>query len=141
MNILILCTGNSCRSQIAEGYFRYFFGKRANIYSAGVEVHGVNPNAVQTMLADGIDISSQTSNNISEYSDIHFDYVLTVCDNAQERCPVFVGRAERLHHNFADPAKAVGTAAEIAAAFALVRDQIKTYIANIATKWERLKNI
>src|ERR1044071_873434 len=85
--ILVLCTGNSCRSQIAEGYLRYFSGEKADIYSAGIETHGVNPRAIATMLEDGIDISGHTSNNVDEYRDIAFDYVLTVCDNAKESCP------------------------------------------------------
>ncbi len=85
--ILVLCTGNSCRSQIAEGYLRHFAGNKAEVYSAGVETHGVNPKAIATMAEDGIDISHHTSNNISEYSNVPFDYVITVCDNAKERCP------------------------------------------------------
>lgn len=107
--ILVLCTGNSCRSQIAEGYLRYFAGDKAIIYSAGVETHGVNPRAIATMQEDGIDISMHTSNNMDEYRDIDFDYVITVCDNARERCPFFPSSAQKFHHNFPDPAKAVGT--------------------------------
>lgn len=126
-NILVLCTGNSCRSQIAEGYLRHFAGAKANVYSAGVETHGVNPRAIATMLEDGIDISRHTSNNILEYADIDFDYVITVCDNARERCPFFPGNARKFHHNFPDPAKASGTEAEIKEAFRAVRQQIKEY--------------
>ena len=125
--ILVLCTGNSCRSQIAEGYLRHFAGNDAEIYSAGVEVHGVNPRAVETMREDCIDISGQTSNNVSEFEHIDFDFVITVCDNAKERCPYFPTRATKLHHNFPDPAKAVGTEKEIADEFKSVRDQIKNY--------------
>ncbi len=88
--ILVLCTGNSCRSQIAEGYLRHFAGNKAEVFSAGVETHGVNPKAVATMAEDGIDISLHTSNNVNEYKDIDFDYVITVCDNAKERCPYFL---------------------------------------------------
>ncbi|MFI5188633.1 MAG: arsenate reductase ArsC, partial [Chitinophagales bacterium] len=80
--ILVLCTGNSCRSQIAEGYIRHFAGNKTEIYSAGIETHGVNPKAIETMKEDGIDISNHTSNNIDEYRDIDFDFVITVCDNA-----------------------------------------------------------
>ena len=87
--ILVLCTGNSCRSQIAEAYLRQFADNRADVYSAGVETHGVNPIAIATMQEDGIDISTHTSNNIEEYYDIDFDFVITVCDNAKERCPFF----------------------------------------------------
>src|SRR5687767_1460994 len=111
--VFVLCTGNSCRSQIAEGYLRHFAGNRAEIFSAGIETHGVNPRAIATMKEDGIDISSHTSNNISEYRDIDFDYVITVCDNAKERCPVFPSSAQQFHHNFPDPARAIGTEAEI----------------------------
>ena len=86
-NILILCTGNSCRSQIAHGYFNKFSNNKYRIYSAGIETHGLNTNAVQTMLRDSIDISTYTSNNANEYLDINFDYIITVCDHANESCP------------------------------------------------------
>lgn len=125
--ILVLCTGNSCRSQIAEGYLRYFANHKAEVYSAGVETHGVNPRAIATMKEDGIDISGQTSNNVNEYRSIDFDYVITVCDNAKERCPFFPSGAQKLHYNFPDPAKATGAEAEIMAAFRKVRQQIKEY--------------
>ena len=125
--VLVLCTGNSCRSQIAEGYLRHFANGKAEIYSAGIETHGVNPNAVATMKEDGIDISGHTSNNIDEYRHIAFDFVITVCDNAKERCPYFPTTAKQFHHNFPDPAKATGTDEEIRAQFRLVREQIKNY--------------
>jgi arsenate reductase len=127
MNILVLCTGNSCRSQLAEGYLRYFAGDKATIYSAGIETHGVNPKAIATMLEDGIDISHHTSNNVDEYANIDFDYVITVCDNAKEACPVFPSKANKFHYNFPDPAKAKGTEAEIMEQFRAVREMIKTY--------------
>lgn len=127
IKILVLCTGNSCRSQIAEGYLRHFAGKLAKIYSAGVETHGVNPRAIATMQEDGIDIAGHTSNNIDEYRDIDFDYVITVCDNAKERCPFFPSKAKKFHHNFSDPAKATGTEADIMLQFRAVREQIKAY--------------
>jgi arsenate reductase len=126
-NILILCTGNSCRSQIAHGYMQRFVGNKANVYSAGVETHGVNPRAIAIMAEDGIDISNHTSNNILEYQDIDFDFVITVCDNAKERCPYFPSNAEKFHYNFPDPAKAVGTEEEIMKEFKHVRDLIKKY--------------
>jgi arsenate reductase len=126
-NILVLCTGNSCRSQIAEGYLRYFHNDVAYIYSAGVETHGVNPRAIETMLADGIDISAHTSNHVDEYLEINFDLILTVCDHASERCPIFPSSAKRLHHNFPDPAKATGSEQEIQEAFAAVREEIKSF--------------
>ncbi len=125
--ILVLCTGNSCRSQIAHGYLAFFGGDAVEVYSAGVETHGVNPRAVATMKEDGIDISHHTSNNVSEYTGIDFDYVITVCDNAKERCPYFPTRAQKTHYNFPDPAKAKGTEEEITASFRNVRDMIKSF--------------
>ncbi|MEY3619886.1 MAG: hypothetical protein RLZZ391_252 [Bacteroidota bacterium] len=125
--ILVLCTGNSCRSQLAEGYLRHYAGDKAKVYSAGVETHGVNPRAIATMKEDGIDISEHTSNNILEYTGIDFDYVITVCDNAKERCPYFPSNAQKFHYNFPDPAKATGTETEIMKAFSDVRTMIKQY--------------
>src|SRR5690606_26924495 len=125
--LLILCTGNSCRSQIAEGYLKYFAGNKAEVFSAGIETHGVNPKAIETMKEDGIDISAHTSNNIEEYKNIDFDYVITVCDNAKERCPVFPSTAKKFHHNFPDPAKATGTYTEVMEVFRKVREEIKAY--------------
>lgn len=133
--ILILCTGNSCRSQIAEGYLRHFAGNKADIYSAGVETHGVNPKAIATMLEEGIDISNHTSNNIDEYTHLDFDYVITVCDNAKERCPYFPTKAKKFHQNFPDPAKATGTEEEISTQFRQVRQQIKQYCQHFATTY------
>jgi len=126
-NILVLCTGNSCRSQIAEGYLKYFTKDAARIYSAGIQTHGVNPKAIAVMAEDGIDISGHTSNNVDEYSDIPFDYVITVCDNASENCPFFPSLAVRLHYNFPDPAKAQGTDEEVIKEFRRVRDKVRRY--------------
>lgn len=125
--ILVLCTGNSCRSQIAEAYLQYFANEKAEIYSAGVETHGVNPKAITIMLEDGINISNHTSNHIDEYAAIDFDMVITVCDNAKERCPYFPTKAKKFHHNFPDPAKATGSDEEIMNQFRKVREQIKRY--------------
>lgn len=132
-NILVLCTGNSCRSQIAEGYLRHFAGDEANIYSAGIETHGVNPKAVQVMAEDNIDISGQTSNHVDEFADIPFDYVVTVCDNAKENCPYLAGEFKRFHCNFPDPGRTEGTAQEIMEAFRRVRDMIKVYSRDFVT--------
>ncbi|MBK0381404.1 arsenate reductase ArsC [Pedobacter sp. SD-b] len=132
--ILVLCTGNSCRSQIAEGYLRSFLGEKATIYSAGVETHGVNPRAVLTMKEDGVDISNQTSNNIDEYFDIDFDFIITVCDHAKERCPFFPSNAKKHHYNFPDPAKAQGSEAEIMERFKAVRELIKNYCKNFVAE-------
>ena len=138
--ILVLCTGNSCRSQIAEGYLRYFIAENNNantneiakkndaeVYSAGIETHGVNPKAIATMCEDGIDISQHTSNHIDEYQAIAFDFVITVCDNARENCPFFPTTAQLFHFNFPDPAKFTGSESEVAVEFARVRDLIKVY--------------
>lgn len=130
-NILVLCTGNSCRSQLAEGYLRHFHREVANIYSAGIETHGVNPRAIQTMSEDGIDISAHTSNHVDEYLHIPFDLVLTVCDHASERCPIFPSSAKRIHHNFSDPAKATGSEEEIMEVFRRVREEIKMFCRNL----------
>lgn len=125
--ILVLCTGNSCRSQMAEGYLRHFAGNKAIIYSAGVETHGVNPRAVSIMKEDGIDISHHTSNHIDEYRNIDFDLVITVCNSAKERCPIFPSGAKQFHHNFPDPAKTTGNEQEITLAFRKVREMIREY--------------
>ncbi|HVX27545.1 MAG TPA: arsenate reductase ArsC [Parafilimonas sp.] len=125
--ILVLCTGNSCRSQMAEGYLRYFAGDKAAIYSAGIEAHGVNPKAIEVMKEDNIDISHHTSNHINEYRNIDFDFIITVCDNAKENCPFFPSKAKKFHHNFPDPSKASGTEEEIIEQFRYARNQIKSY--------------
>jgi arsenate reductase len=123
----VLCTGNSCRSQIAEGYLRKFVNGKSEIYSAGIETHGVNQKAVAIMKEDGLDISNQTSNNINEFINIDFDFVITVCDHANERCPFFPSKAKKFHEHFPDPAKATGTAEEILKQFRTVRQLIKDY--------------
>ena len=126
-NILVLCTGNSCRSQIAHGFLAAMTTGKANVYSAGVETHGVNPKAIAIMKEIVIDIVHHTSNNITEYFGVDFDYVITVCDNAKERCPYFPTKAVKLHYNFPDPAKAIGTEEEINKQFRIVREMIKEY--------------
>ncbi len=128
--ILVLCTGNSCRSQIAEGFLQHFTHTKAKIYSAGIEAHGVNPLAVETMVEEGIDISGQTSNLISEYSDIRFDFVITVCDNAKSNCPFLPGDHMLLHHDFPDPSKITGSPEQIRSEFRRTRLLIKEYIEN-----------
>ena len=125
--ILVLCTGNSCRSQMAEGWLRHFAGPRAEVVSAGVETHGVNPRAVQVMREAGVDISGHTSDSVDQYRGQPFDVVLTVCDSARERCPYFPADAERLHHSFPDPAGATGSEEEILDAFRAARDAIRDY--------------
>lgn len=129
-NILVLCTGNSCRSQMAEGYLRFFAGDTVVVYSAGIETHGVNPKAIAVMKEDGIDISKHTSNNISEYRDINFDLVITVCDHAKESCPWYPTKAKMFHNNFPDPAKIKGNEEEVMSAFREVRNSIREYCNN-----------
>lgn len=127
-NILVLCTGNSCRSQMAHGYLNQLTKGKAHVYSAGIETHGLNPGAVAIMKEDGIDISKYTSNHVDEYSNINFDFIITVCDHANENCPYIPSKnALRLHHNFFDPSKVVGTDNEKLAAFLKARNEIKDY--------------
>ncbi len=133
MKVLFLCTGNSCRSQMAEGYLRDLVGERVEVFSAGIETHGLNPNAVQVMADDGIDISDQTSDHVSEFREIDFDYVITVCDHASEHCPVFHGGVHKMHQNFPDPARATGTAEEIQQAFVNTRNLIKDFCQKFVT--------
>jgi arsenate reductase len=135
--ILVLCTGNSCRSQIAHGYLQHFGGDNIEVRSAGIETHGVNPRAVATMKEDGIDILHHTSNNVNEYSNESFDYVLTVCDNARENCPYFPATVKAFHHNFPDPAKATGTEEEIMGQFREVREMIKSYCEDFCNQYLR----
>ena len=127
-NILVLCTGNSCRSQIAHGYLKTFASDKANVYSAGVETHGVNPRAIATMKEDGIDITHHTSNHVDDYAAIDFDFIITVCDHAKENCPFIASpNAVRLHHDFYDPSKFTGNAQQTQAAFIKAREEIKNY--------------
>jgi arsenate reductase len=127
MRVLVLCTGNSCRSQMMEGWLRHFAGDRAEVASAGVETHGVNPRAVAVMREAGVDLSAHTSDHVDAYRGQDFDLVLTVCDSARERCPYFPAEAERVHRSFPDPAAATGTEAEVLDAFRAVRDAIRDY--------------
>ncbi|HLT32409.1 MAG TPA: arsenate reductase ArsC [Aquaticitalea sp.] len=127
-NILVLCTGNSCRSQIAHGYLNEMTMGKANIYSAGIETHGLNPGAIAIMKEDGIDISHHTSNHVDEYSNVDFDFIITVCDHANENCPFIPSKnAVRLHHNFFDPSKVTGIDVEKHSAFLKARNEIKEY--------------
>lgn len=128
-NILVLCTGNSCRSQMAHGYLNVFAKESANIYSAGIETHGINPGAAAIMKEDGIDITHHTSNHVDEYAEITFDFIITVCDHANENCPFIPSpNAIRMHHNFFDPSKVMGTETEKHAAFLKARNEIKAYM-------------
>jgi len=126
--ILVLCTGNSCRSQMAEGYIKHLAGDRFEVTSAGLEPSVVNPKAIQVMQNDGVDISHHISKDVNQFVGQKFDFIITVCDNAKERCPFFPGQAERIHWSFEDPAATKGTEVEILAVFQRVRDQIKKEI-------------
>lgn len=130
-NILVLCTGNANRSQMMHGYLAHMLGDRARVYSAGIETHGLNPNAVAIMKADGVDISHHTSNHVDEYAGIEWHYIITVCDHAYENCPYIPApNARRIHHNFTDPSKVKGSEEEIQAAYAEARDEIKAFAQN-----------
>ena len=126
--ILILCTGNSARSQMAEGLMRHESGGEIDVFSAGTRPSGLRAEAVAVMNEVGIDISGGRSKSVDEFRDQPFDCVITVCDNAAEACPVFPGAARRLHWPFEDPAAATGTQEEREGAFRKVRDQIRERI-------------
>ena len=124
--VLILCTGNSCRSQMAEGLLS-FFSPDNKFYSAGTKPEKVNPFAIKAMDQIGIDISENDSNHVDEYTDIDFDYVFTVCDNAKEICPVYPNAKKIIHHSFIDPADAKGTEEQQLAVYIQVRNQLRDY--------------
>lgn len=128
IKVLFLCTGNSCRSQIAEGWANHLKSDMIEAYSAGIRPIGVNPKTTEVMAEAGVDISDHTSKHIDDLVGIDFDYVVTVCDNAREQCPVFPGRAKLVHKAFDDPYFATGSEEEIMAEFRRVRDQIKDFI-------------
>ena len=132
--VLILCTGNSARSQMAEGLLRHDAGEKFEVESAGVISSFVRPQAIRAMNEIGIDISGHRSKSVDEFSGQEFDYVITVCDNAKENCPVFPGKTVRLHWSFDDPAEAAGTEAEKLAVFRRVRDEIRNKLAEFIEK-------
>lgn len=123
--VLILCTGNSARSQMAEGLLRALSNGTSDVFSAGSKPSHVNPLAIQVMYEIGIDISGQRSKHLNEYIGTPFDYVITVCDQAAETCPIFPGKAQRIHWSFPDPAAVEGSEDERIAAFRTVRDSIE----------------
>ena len=132
--ILFLCTGNSCRSQMAEGWARQLKGDVFEPYSAGVKTHGLNPQAVQVMAEAGVDISNHRSQHVDELADVEFDYVVTVCDNAAESCPVFGGKARVVHRAFDDPprlAKDAKSEEEALGHYRRVRDEIREFVADL----------
>jgi len=131
LKVLFLCTGNSCRSQMAEGFARALRGEAIEAYSAGVEPHGMNPRAVRVMSEAGVDIAGQRSKHVDELKDVAFDYVVTVCDHANETCPVFAGKTRRVHVGFDDPprlAKDARSEEEALSHYRRVRDEIRRYV-------------
>ena len=132
--VLILCTGNSCRSQMAEGLFRHLSDGAYDAYSAGVNPSAVNPLAIRAMDEIGIDISANTSDHVDLYAGQAFDLVITVCDNAQENCPVFPGAKDMRHWPFDDPADATGSEEEKMPVFRRIRDEIQAKIADFLKK-------
>ena len=126
--VLILCTGNSARSQMAEGLLRHDAGDRFEVSSAGTKPSQVRAEAIAAMGELGIDISGQRSKSVDEFTGLQFDYVLTVCDNAKESCPLFPGTTAMIHHNFEDPAAFHGSEQERLALFRRVRDEIREYL-------------
>jgi len=133
LNILFLCTGNSCRSQMAEGWAKALKGDKYNFWSAGIETHGLNPNALKVMAEAGVDISGHTSDNVNDLG-VEFDVVFTVCGHADENCPVFIGAPKLIHVGFDDPPKLAKTAAteeEALGHYRRVRDEIRSFIERI----------
>ena len=131
MKILFLCTGNSCRSQMAEGWVRNLKGDIFDVYSAGIETHGLNPNAVKVMAEACVDISNYKSTHVNEYADQEFEYVITVCDHAHEHCPYFPAKTKMIHKSFDDPPKLAANAKteeEALKHYRRVRDEIRRYV-------------
>ena len=140
LKMLFLCTGNSCRSQMAEGWARRLKGDRIEAYSAGIETHGMNPNVVEVMAEAGVDISSQRSKHLDELRDIEFDYVVTVCGRANETCPVFPGPTKVVHAGFDDPPRLAAEACgddEKLDCYRRVRDEIRSFIESLPESIER----
>ncbi len=131
LNVLFLCTGNACRSQMAEGWTRHLRNNRIVVYSAGIETHGLDPRAVKVMAEAGVDISGHRSKHVGELAGVTFDYVVTVCSHAHESCPVFTGGTAVVHRGFDDPprlAKGAKTEEEALAFYRRVRDEIREYV-------------
>jgi arsenate reductase len=130
LKVLFLCTGNACRSQMSEGWVRHLRAERIDAYSAGIAPHGLDPRAVQVMAESGVDISGHTSKHLDTLLDVPFDYVITVCDNAAESCPVFPGKVRKVHRSFQDPPALARTAQSDEEAldhYRRVRDEIRAF--------------
>jgi arsenate reductase len=136
IKVLFLCTGNACRSQMAEGWARHLKSDVIEAYSAGVWPAGVSSRAIQVMAEAGVDISSQTSDHVDDFKTIDFDYVITLCDNARERCPVFGGNARMIHRPFDDPTFVMGSAEAITAAFRRTREKIRAFVETLPESLE-----
>lgn len=128
LKVLFLCTGNACRSQMAEGWARHLKGDVLDVYSAGICPIGVSSRAIETMSDVDVDITGHRSQHLDEFCDIDFDYVVTLCDNAAQRCPVFPGKAKVIHKPFEDPYFATGTREQVMAEFQRIRDQIREFV-------------
>ena len=131
LKILFLCTGNSCRSQMAEGWARKLKNNSIEPYSAGIEPHGLDPIAVKVMAEVGVDISNNRSKHLDNFKGVNFDFVITVCDNAHEHCPIFPGKTRVVHFGFDDPprlAKQAETEQEVLSIYRRVRDEIKAFV-------------
>jgi arsenate reductase len=139
IRVLFLCTGNSCRSQMAEGWAQHLKGDVVDVYSAGIRPIGVSSRAIKTMAEAGVDISMHTSKSIDDLGGVDFDYVVTLCDNAAQNCPVFPGKAKVIHKPLKDPYCATGSEEQVMAEFRKVRDQIKAFIETIPTSLESSK--
>ena len=138
IRVLFLCTGNSCRSQMAEGWARHLKKDVVDAYSAGIRPIGVSSRAIKTMAEVGVDISTHTSKHIDDLGDVDFDYVITLCNNAAQNCPVFPGQAKVVHKPFKDPYFATGSEEQVMVEFRKVRDQIKAFIETIPDSLEGL---
>ncbi len=136
IKVLFICTGNACRSQMAEGWARHLKGDIIDAYSAGIHPIGVSSRAIKVMAEAGVDISMHTSKHVDELRNVDFDYVITLCDNAAENCPVFSGKAKIIHKPFEDPYFATGTEEQIMAEFRMARDKIKAFIETIPESLE-----
>jgi arsenate reductase len=128
VKVLFLCTGNSCRSQMAEGWARHLKSEVIEAFSAGIEAHGVNPLTVEVMAEAGVDISGQRSKCVDDLGEDRFDHVVTLCGHANEHCPVFAGKTHVVHVGFEDPAVARGSRGEVLACFRHVRDRIRAFV-------------
>ncbi|MFC1526868.1 arsenate reductase ArsC [Candidatus Latescibacterota bacterium] len=143
MKILFLCTGNSCRSQMAEGFARHLRSDRFDAHSAGIETHGLNPSAVKVMAEAGVDISGHQSTHVDEYREVDFDYVVTVCDHAHESCPLFAGKTRVVHVGFDDPPRLASDAAteeEALGHYRRVRDEIRAFVETLPEALEQHDN-